>query len=122
MVIRIEQGKGQEDRHLMLSPKLLEIPCAYLMQNRRSLQRPHARRANERDTLSTTSDHERQVIARWVAGYNERGASTRRSAISHPAAYAAALTATDARLRDPDQLSRSPIVNPRNSQLWRQSD
>ena len=29
MVIRVEQGKGQKDRYVMLSPKLLETLCGY---------------------------------------------------------------------------------------------
>ncbi len=29
MVIRIEQGKGRKDRHVMLSPKLLQVLIAY---------------------------------------------------------------------------------------------
>ncbi|MER8766948.1 tyrosine-type recombinase/integrase, partial [Mesorhizobium sp. M0968] len=37
MVIRVEQGKGQKDRYVMLSPKLLEILCDYW-----KLRRPKA--------------------------------------------------------------------------------
>jgi site-specific recombinase XerD len=29
IVIQVEQGKGQKDRYVMLSPKLLETPCSY---------------------------------------------------------------------------------------------
>ncbi len=56
-------------------------------------------------------DHARQVIATWAEDYN----TTRpHSSLGYttPAAYAASLTATDARLRNPDQLRRSPVASP----------
>jgi integrase/recombinase XerD len=34
MVVRVEQGKGQKDRYVMLSPKLLEILRDYLKMRR----------------------------------------------------------------------------------------
>ena len=55
-------------------------------------------------------DHARHVIAAWVEDYN----TTRpHSSIGYrtPAAYAATLTATGARLRNPDQLRRSPVAH-----------
>lgn len=54
-------------------------------------------------------DHARRAIGTWVNDYN----TTRpHSSIGYrpPAVYAATLTATGARLRNPDQLRRSPVA------------
>jgi transposase InsO family protein len=54
-------------------------------------------------------DHARRAIGAWVNDYN----TTRpHSSIGYrsPAVYAATLTATGARLRNPDQLRRSPVA------------
>lgn len=56
-------------------------------------------------------DDARTKLAAWVAHYNgERP----HSSLHHltPAAYAATLTATAARLRNSDQLRRSPVASP----------
>ncbi|MER8400925.1 integrase core domain-containing protein, partial [Mesorhizobium sp. M1348] len=51
------------------------------------------------------------TIAEWADDYNR---SRPHSALGYitPAAYAANLTATDDRLRNPDQLRRSPVAQP----------
>jgi hypothetical protein len=41
MVMRIEQGKGQRDRYVMLSPKLLEVLRAWWRRRRAATRRPH---------------------------------------------------------------------------------
>jgi putative transposase len=55
-------------------------------------------------------DHARQVIGAWADDYNT---ARPHSALGYrtPAAYAATLTATGARLRNPDQLRRSPVAH-----------
>ena len=55
-------------------------------------------------------DQARQVIRTWVDDYNT---ARPHSSLGYqtPAAYAAALTATGARLRNPDQLRRSPVAH-----------
>jgi len=55
-------------------------------------------------------DHARQVIGTWAHDYNT---ARPHSSLGYrtPAAYAAALTATGARLRNPDQLRRSPVAH-----------
>jgi putative transposase len=63
------------------------------------------------ETLFLDLDDARTKIAAWVADYNlERP----HSALGYltPAAYAANLTATDDRLRNPDQLRRSSVAPP----------
>src|SRR5688572_31037821 len=56
-------------------------------------------------------DHARQRIAEWADDFNR---SRPHSALGYitPAAFAANLTATDDRLRNPDQLGRSSIAQP----------
>ena len=63
------------------------------------------------ETIFYDLDHARAVIARWVANYNQRRPH---SAIGYltPAAYAGTFTATDDRLHNPDQLSRSSVAPP----------
>ena len=63
------------------------------------------------ETLFLDLDDARAKIAAWVADFNlERP----HSALGYltPAAYAANLTATGDRLRNPDQLRRSPVAPP----------
>ena len=54
-------------------------------------------------------DHARRVIGTWADDYNS---ARPHSSLGYrtPAAYAATLTATGARLRNPDQLRRSPVA------------
>jgi putative transposase len=54
-------------------------------------------------------DHARQVIGTWADDYNP---TRPHSSLGYrtPAAYAATLTATGARLRNPDQLRRAPVA------------
>ena len=63
------------------------------------------------ETLFFDLDDARSKVAVWVADYNgERPHSSLK--YQTPAAYAANLTATDDRLRNPDQLRRSPVAPP----------
>jgi putative transposase len=63
------------------------------------------------ESLYLSLDDAREKIANWVADYNERRPH---SALGYktPAAYAANLTATGGRLRNPDQLRRPPVAPP----------
>ncbi|ESZ10624.1 hypothetical protein X737_31230 [Mesorhizobium sp. L48C026A00] len=63
------------------------------------------------ETLFFGLDHARTTIAEWADDYNR---SRPHSALGYitPAAYAANLTATGDRLRNPDQLRRSPVAQP----------
>jgi hypothetical protein len=63
------------------------------------------------ETLFYDLDHARAVVDRWVVAYNR---TRPHSALGYltPAAYAASLTATDNRLRNPDQLRRSSVAQP----------
>lgn len=63
------------------------------------------------ETLFFGLEHARTAIAEWVDDYNR---SRPHSALGYvtPAAYAAKLTATGDRLRNPDQLRRSPVARP----------
>ena len=70
------------------------------------------------ETLFFDLAHARSVIPRWVADYNHRRPH---SALGYrtPAAFAANLTATCDRLRNPGQLRQSPVAppaQPRHSQ------
>ena len=62
------------------------------------------------ETLFFSLEHARQIIGAWAADYN---IARPHSALGYqtPAAYAASLTATGARLRNPDQLRRSPVAH-----------
>jgi putative transposase len=63
------------------------------------------------ETLFLDLDDARSKIAKWVADYNgERPHSSLKYLT--PAAYAATFTATGDRLRNPDQLRRSPVAPP----------
>lgn len=72
------------------------------------------------ETLFYDLDHARSVVAKWVTAYNERRPHSALGYLT-PAAYAATLTATHDRLRNPDQLRRSSVAQPahmRQSQPW----
>ena len=56
-------------------------------------------------------DHARSLIAEWVEDYNTARPHSS-LAYQTPAAYAANLTATGDRLRNPDQLRRTPVAHP----------
>uniref|UniRef100_UPI00291677E3 integrase core domain-containing protein n=1 Tax=Bradyrhizobium sp. SZCCHNR2023 TaxID=3057380 RepID=UPI00291677E3 len=63
------------------------------------------------ETLFFGLDDARRKLAAWVTDYNgERPHSSLK--YQTPAAYAAILTATGDRLRNPDQLRRSPVAPP----------
>ena len=63
------------------------------------------------ETLFFGLDDTRRKLAAWVTDYNgERPHSSLK--YQTPAAYAANLTATGDRLRNPDQLRRSPVAPP----------
>ncbi|WP_094194448.1 IS3 family transposase [Bradyrhizobium viridifuturi] len=63
------------------------------------------------ETLFFDLDDARSKVAKWVADYNgERPHSSLKYLT--PAAYAATFTATGDRLRNPDQLRRSPVAPP----------
>jgi transposase InsO family protein len=63
------------------------------------------------ETLFFDIDDARAKITVWVADYNGERPHSSLSYLT-PAAYAATFTATDARLRNPDQLRRSPVASP----------
>jgi transposase InsO family protein len=63
------------------------------------------------ETLFFDLNDARSKVAQWVADYNgERPHSSLK--YQTPAAYAATFTATGDRLRNPDQLRRSPVAPP----------
>ena len=63
------------------------------------------------ETLFFSLDHARQKISAWVNDYNYRRPHSSLG-YATPAEYAANLTATGDRLRNPDQLRRSPVARP----------
>jgi transposase InsO family protein len=63
------------------------------------------------ETLFFDLDDARAKIANWVADYNIRRPHSSLKYLT-PTAYAAHLTATDDRLRNPDQLRRSSVAPP----------
>lgn len=69
------------------------------------------------ETLFFGLDHARQALRRWVADYNGRRPH---SAIGYltPTAFAAQLPATGDRLRNPDQLRRSPVAPPETERQY----
>ena len=70
------------------------------------------------ETLFRALDHAREAIAEWVADYNGRRPHSALGYLT-PEEFAANLTATGDRRRNPDQLRRSPVapsVQPRQSQ------
>ncbi|PWB84595.1 MAG: IS3 family transposase [Methylocystaceae bacterium] len=63
------------------------------------------------ETLFFGLDHAREKVRSWVHDYNHRRPHSSLG-YATPADYAAALTATGDRLRNPDQLRRSPVAHP----------
>jgi putative transposase len=63
------------------------------------------------ETLFFDLDDARAKIAGWVADYNGARPHSSLKYLT-PAAYAATFTATGDRLRNPDQLRRSPVAQP----------
>jgi putative transposase len=63
------------------------------------------------ETLFLSLDHARAKIGVWVNDYNHRRPHSSLG-YATPAEYAANLTATGDRLRNPDQLRRSPVAPP----------
>ncbi len=63
------------------------------------------------ETLFFDLDDARTKIAVWVADYNGARPHSSLKYLT-PAAYAATFTATGDRLRNPDQLRRSPVAPP----------
>ena len=61
------------------------------------------------ETIFRDLDHARSVIARWIVSYNQRRPHSALGYLT-PAAFAAKLTATEDRLRNPDQLRRSHVA------------
>ena len=70
----------------------------------------HARRAPQREPVPRP-DHVRTKITNWVDDYNQRRPHSALGYLT-PAAYAANLSATCDRLRNPDQLRRSHVAPP----------
>jgi putative transposase len=68
------------------------------------------------ETLFFGLDHAREKIRSWVRDYNHRRPHSSLG-YATPAEYAAALTATGDRLRNPDQLRRSPVAHPAPSSV-----
>jgi putative transposase len=63
------------------------------------------------ETLFFDLDDARAKITAWVHDYNSQRPHSSLRYLT-PMAYAATLTATDDRLRNPDQLRRSPVAHP----------
>ncbi|MHC2585442.1 hypothetical protein ACVMHR_010240 [Bradyrhizobium diazoefficiens] len=63
------------------------------------------------ETLFLGLDHARNRIAEWADDYNRQRPHSALGYLT-PAAYAANLTATCDRLRNPDQLRRSHVAPP----------
>jgi putative transposase len=61
------------------------------------------------ETLFFGLDHAREKDSAWVSDYNHRRPHSSLG-YATPAQYAANLTATGDRLRNPDQLSRTPVA------------
>ena len=69
------------------------------------------------ETIFYDLGHARDTLARWSMGYNQKRPHSALGYLT-PAAFARTFTATVDRLRNPDQLRRSPVAPPA---LWRQS-
>src|ERR1700734_268345 len=63
------------------------------------------------ESLFLDLDHARSRIANWIDDYNQRRPHSALGYLT-PAAYAANLSATSDRLRNPHQLSPSPVAPP----------
>ena len=63
------------------------------------------------ETIFYDLDHARAALARWTAAYNQQRPHSALGYLT-PAAFAGTFTATGDRLRNPDQLRRSPVAPP----------
>jgi putative transposase len=63
------------------------------------------------ETLFRDLDHARSAVARWVGDYNDHRPHSALGYLT-PRAFASTFTATDGRLRNPDQLRRSTVAHP----------
>ena len=61
------------------------------------------------ETIFYDLDHARSALARWTGGYNQQRPHSALGYLT-PAAFAGTLTTTGDRLRNPDQLRRSPVA------------
>src|ERR1700729_2231690 len=71
------------------------------------------------ETIFYDLDHARLALARWTAAYNQKRPHSALGYLT-PAAFAGTFTTTSDRLRNPDQLRRSPVAPPallRQSQM-----
>ena len=63
------------------------------------------------ETIFYDLDHARSALTRWIAAYNQQRPHSALGYLT-PAAFAGTFTATGDRLRNPDQLRRSPVAPP----------
>jgi putative transposase len=63
------------------------------------------------ETIFYDLDHARSALARWIAAYNQQRPHSALGYLT-PVAFAGTFTATGDRLRNPDQLRRSPVAQP----------
>ena len=63
------------------------------------------------ETVFYDLDHARSALARWIATYNRQRPHSALGYLT-PVAFAETFTATGDRLRNPDQLRRSPVAPP----------
>jgi putative transposase len=63
------------------------------------------------ESLFLDLDHARSRIANWIDDYNQRRSHSALGYLT-PTVYAANLSATCDRLRNPDRLRRSPVAPP----------
>ncbi|MQT13081.1 IS3 family transposase [Rhizobiales bacterium Sp-1] len=63
------------------------------------------------ETLFRDLDHARSTVARWIVDYNDHRTHSALGYLT-PRAFASTFTATDDRLRNPDQLRRSTVAHP----------
>ena len=63
------------------------------------------------ETIFYDLDHARSALARWITAYNQQRPHSALGYLT-PVAFAGTFTATGDRLRNPDQLRRSPVAPP----------